>query len=508
MKRFKSAKKILFFLIAAWCLIFSDLALAGGSLSAVSGIDPCSDDGTGPGAVELISPAGPGQESGITCSWTKSSCASWYRLLVQDSQGEKVYAQWHEAEDICSDTVCSLTPDVGLAPGFYEWFVKSWNDNGKAWSTGLVFSVQSQTGLPGRVDLISPLGDIGEDISLFTWTADPEATWYRLSVADASGNLKFAQWYECLDNHVNYPEVDCTAAECGVTLDLNLTGGSYDWYVKTWNEIGKGPWSEGGNFTVTTGQSGEAVIIDHRHTDISAIPESWINTVKTRLKISYGHTSHGSQPVTGMQVLENHNALYRFNTDGSVTGGSLSIDDTAPDGDLGHNGDTYWADLTRSYLDNSGSDRNVVVWSWCGGVSDNTQAGIQIYLSAMNQLESDYPEVTFVYMTGHLDGTGQGGNLHARNNQIRQYCTDNGKILFDFADIERYNPDGTSFLESNADDGCYYDGGNWARQWCDANPGDSRCRNCDCAHSEPLNCNLKAGAFWWMLARIAGWDGE
>lgn len=31
---------------------------------------------------------------------------------------------------------------------------------------------------------------------------------------------------------------------------------------------------------------------------------------------------------------------------------------------------------------------------------------------------------------------------------------------------------------------------------------------CDCAHSRPLNCNLKGRAFWWMVARLAGWDGE
>jgi len=32
--------------------------------------------------------------------------------------------------------------------------------------------------------------------------------------------------------------------------------------------------------------------------------------------------------------------------------------------------------------------------------------------------------------------------------------------------------------------------------------------NCDsCAHSHRLNCVLKARAFWWMMARLAGWDG-
>jgi len=125
----------------------------------------------------------------------------------------------------------------------------------------------------------------------------------------------------------------------------------------------------------------------------------------------------------------------------------------------------------------------------------------------MNQLETDYPGVTFVYMTGHLDGTGVAGNLHVRNNQIRDYCIANNKVLFDFADIESYDPDGNYYLDRGADDNCNYDGGNWAIEWCAAHPGNSLCDWCDCAHSQPLNCNLKARAFWWMLARLAGWDG-
>ena len=54
----------------------------------------------------------------------------------------------------------------------------------------------------------------------------------------------------------------------------------------------------------------------------------------------------------------------------------------------------------------------------------------------MNQLEIDYPNVKFVYMTGHLDGSGANGNLNLRNEQIRAYARANNKILYDFADIE------------------------------------------------------------------------
>ncbi len=128
----------------------------------------------------------------------------------------------------------------------------------------------------------------------------------------------------------------------------------------------------------------------------------------------------------------------------------------------------------------------------------------------MNQLEQDYPNVTFVYMTGHLDGTGSNGTLNLMNERIRAYCRTNNKILFDFADIESYDPDGYYFLDLNADDNCDYDGGhNWATHWCAGHPGHELCAPVtECAHSQSLNCNLKARAFWWMLARIAGWTGS
>ena len=63
-------------------------------------------------------------------------------------------------------------------------------------------------------------------------------------------------------------------------------------------------------------------------------------------------------------------------------------------------------------------------------------------MNPMTALENEYWGVKFVYMTSHLDGCGANGNLNLRNNQIRQYCQTNNKILYDFADIESYDPDG------------------------------------------------------------------
>jgi hypothetical protein len=261
-----------------------------------------------------------------------------------------------------------------------------------------------------------------------------------------------------------------------------------------------------------------ALVIDHNCTNLPRVPVQYTSLAKKSFRIGFGHTSHGSQLVKGMTALNTlYGKRYGFNDSGTDT--SLTFHDMPFSGaaDLGNPDRITWASSTRTYLAQH-PEVNIIMWSWCGQVAGATTAEIDTYLSLMSGLERDYPAVTFVYMTGHLDGTGATGSLNINNERIRKYCRDSAKVLYDFADIESYDPAGaTNYMVLKADDACDYDSDgngsrdkNWITDWLASHPTDtlttlaSICT--DCSHSPTLNCVIKGRAFWWLMASLAGWS--
>lgn len=306
------------------------------------------------------------------------------------------------------------------------------------------------------------------------------------------------------------------------------------------------------------------IIADHTTTDLYAIPDWAIIEAKKELFLSYGRASHGSQlfyaiRLNFMQDIDNGD-LYAINKNGDLEEGILSFHDIKPDTYIWKDPedsdidiwqdpedpdtyiwkspedsdtytwkkdpnnpaigirDVYWVSELRAYLNDengTGPTRKVVMMAWCSSFATTEKENIDYYLAQMQELENDYEGVVFVYMTGPLHPQGNNEHIHKMNEIIRTYCRTHNKVLFDFEDIESYDPDGNYY--ENSTHGCNYDGNkNWATEWCNGKDH-YLCKDIEyynreegewedrCDHTEALSCNLKAAAFWWMLARIAGW---
>ena len=251
-----------------------------------------------------------------------------------------------------------------------------------------------------------------------------------------------------------------------------------------------------------------ALVIDHTTTDLAQIPANWLAAAKN-LAFHFAHTSHGSQIITGLEWWETQRADLDVDVRYEVTppgrAAALAIyDGNSYDGDNYITPEMYWStDDGRNHTNQVAASGffDFSMWSWCGQQSDNSVDDVNAYLNTLAQLEVAHPAMRFIYMTGHTDG---GGATLARNNQmVRDYVQANNKVLFDFADIESYDPAGNYYPDT--DDSCP-----WCAQWCSDHPADCAGLDAigDCAHTHPFLCRQKAQAFWWMMARLVGWPGS
>jgi hypothetical protein len=195
----------------------------------------------------LISPSGTITDTTPTYVWNAVPSATYYQLYVNDMTGNRIQ-QWYTA-DACgcaSGTgTCSITPTTEVV-GSCIWYIQSYNGAGYSpWSSGLSFTTPIPTP-PSEATLISPSGVILEATPTYRWNPVSNSTWYCLYVNDSTGN-KINQWYAAAD--AGCPD---GVGTCSATPTIALAAGAGEWYIRTYNSSGYGPWSAPMAFTVTT----------------------------------------------------------------------------------------------------------------------------------------------------------------------------------------------------------------------------------------------------------------
>jgi len=235
------------------------------------------------------------------------------------------------------------------------------------------------------------------------------------------------------------------------------------------------------------------------------IPQAAIDQAKKKLRIYYFHTSHGSRVISGMSGLKGYKRgdaeKFAFTSGGHPQSGKLFFQED--EYDLS-SGEKIWDEKVREYL-NSHLDINVVMGSWCNPARHDHRW----YIQRMEKLIAEYPNVTFIFMTGHPNGDGEslsGDTAYSCHKTITSHCKAKKRFCLDYWSIETHGMDGKYYPDAN--DNGVAKGINFYKSWMSKHREGMDYFNTDyCAHADqPITCNRIAYAAWWLWARIAGWD--
>ena len=295
------------------------------------------------------------------------------------------------------------------------------------------------------------------------------------------------------------------------------------------------------------------IVADHTVVDLyDDIPEQWMDSVRTML-VDIAGESHSAGYRDGMELLEALDADYQVTTYlGTRPAPSSTYVRLGGHGTVGE-ANFYTSpsaiEAYKTHITNQNETSNpydVMGFGWCWDMDRNGSGGtidpeydvrwsgssvggpdgdiewgldagdvsltgnsvtMDTYLDAVeqyNQLCTDNGYSTkIVFTTGPVDmygGTEEGFQREIKHDYIRDYvAADETRILFDYADILCWNDDG-EYYTSTWDDG--------GEDRAHANIHPDNLEGGYTAHIGNVGALRLAKAMWWMLARIAGWDGK
>ena len=286
---------------------------------------------------------------------------------------------------------------------------------------------------------------------------------------------------------------------------------------------------------------------------IRSIPQEYIDYARNNFHIAYQHSSHGTHVSRGMYGLEQYKSgdevLFAVEDEPGDTTNVLDFNEYLFDSEAGciasygvdaqdltvgtrlQSGVCDFYTATQEYL-SVNSDINVVMYSWCSitnaainlvddeGNPDYRDGVADDYIEAMEMLISQYPNMYFIFMTGHAEGSPFPGNeelARQRAQIITDFCDDSGYFCLDYYDIDTHDMDDNYWpdADDNGYSGTY--GGNFYQDWQDAhsegvdwfnNIRENSNTVFPGAHNtQHITANRKAYAMWWILARLAGYQG-
>jgi hypothetical protein len=155
-----------------------------------------------------------------------------------------------------------------------------------------------------------------------------------------------------------------------------------------------------------------------------------------------------------------------------------------------------------SIVNSQQQNYQVIGMKYC--YDDGWNVDFPYYRDHMLELERAYPNKIFIWSTSALwnhpggacptNGNNSCANIADFNQQLRAYAQANHKFLYDIADIESHDTNGNPCQLNGIESLC--------NEYADGFGGGGG------GHPDVTGSIRLAKGFWWLMARISGWNGN